>query len=211
MIIAFSGNDGSGKTTLCLEIKSALEKKGFSVEYRHEYNYLILKKVFALLGERLVENRRSKFLKKEVNKKKGLDQFLWPFIVWFDNLFAYFYYKFSYRNKIIILDRYPYDMYLSFLYLGVNSKIQKFFFYHFPKADVNLILYAKPEVAYKRKKATHTYSLDFYQTQLKRYKLLAKSLNIEMYETKGSVVETRDELLQRILPVIEIKGTRKPL
>src|ERR671923_820170 len=49
MIIAFMGNDGSGKTTLSWQIHKFFTDLGFETIYRHEDQYGILRFLFKLI------------------------------------------------------------------------------------------------------------------------------------------------------------------
>jgi len=191
MIIAFSGNDGTGKTTIIKNIIPIFKELGFKVIYRHEYDYLILKYLFKIFGEKKVEKERKKML---IEQKKSITYYLWPLLVWFDLLVSYTYYKIFKKNKIVILDRYPYDHYLSFVKLGYITKLTEFLYKHFPKADVNILLWVEPEVAYERKKETHNYPLEFYEIQTKRYLNLVKELKIPTQNTNKPIKKTLEEI-----------------
>lgn len=199
MIISFSGNDGSGKTTIGNALIKSFKDKGINVIYKHEYDYVFLKFFFKIVGEKKLNNERKKYVPKhddnieEVrNKKLTLVQKLWPYAVFTDNLMTILLYKFFYRNKILLLDRYPYDMYLSFEYMGRGSRLLKTLFYSIPKADIQIIFYATPEIAMDRKKADHFYTIEFYITQLERYKKLAEEKKITMHNTEESIEKTLD-------------------
>lgn len=184
MIIAFMGNDGSGKTTLSRQIHKFFTDIGFETAYKHEYEYATLSFLFKLVGGKKVEKYRNEML---VQKKRSATNTLWPILVWFDLLLQYLYYSIFKRRTIVLLDRYPYDQYLSFKYLGILTKFTKWLYLHFPKADMNLILTVSPEVAYERKKSTHGYSVHFYEKQTKEYLNLARILKI-------SVIDTNDDI-----------------
>jgi thymidylate kinase len=119
MIITFMGNDGSGKTTISRQIHKFFSNVGFETVYKHEYEYATLRFLFKLVGEKKLERSRNEML---VQKKRSASYTLWPILVWFDLLLQYLYYSIFKRRTIIILDRYPYDQYLSFKYLGTLTK-----------------------------------------------------------------------------------------
>lgn len=205
MIVSFSGNDGSGKTTLGKALIKVLKDKKIRIEYRHEYDYVFIKHIFKLIGQKRVTKERQKYLidqKEDPSKYSGqkltVAQKLWPYIVWADNLFTVLYYKIFYRNRVIFLDRYPYDMYLSFQYMGRANWLIRKLFLSIPKADVQMIFYANPATAMERKKADHEYPLDFYVTQLKRYKEIARLKKIETHNTEEPLEETIRFILDRI-------------
>ena len=193
MIIAFMGNDGSGKTTVSWQIQKFFTGLGFETIYKHEYEYAILRSLFKLVRKEKIEKLRNEML---VQKKRSVSYTLWPILVWFDLLVQYVYYRIFKRRSVILLDRYPYDQYLSFKYLGILTKFTEWLYLHFPKPDMHLVLTVSPEIAYERKKDTHTYSICFYKKQTEEYLNLARILGI-------SVINTNDNLQQTVIKVIE--------
>jgi thymidylate kinase len=192
MIIAFMGNDGSGKTTISWQIHKFFTDLGFETIYKHEYEYAILRFLFKLVGDEKTERSRNEML---VQKKRSVRYTLWPILVWFDLLIQYIYYKAFKRRSIILLDRYPYDQYLSFKYLGVVTRFTEWLYLHFPKPDMHLVLTVSPEIAYERKKETHGYSIHFYQKQTEEYLNLARILGT-------CVINTNEDLRRTIRRVI---------
>jgi thymidylate kinase len=196
MIIAFMGNDGSGKTTISRQIYEFFTDVGFKTVYKHEYEYAILRSLFRLVGEKKIEKSRKEMLDQ---KKRSASYTLWPILVWFDLLLQYLYYRIFKRRTIILLDRYPYDQYLSFKYLGTLTKFTEWLYLHFPKADMNLILTVSPEVAYERKKATHSYSVHFYEKQTEEYLNLARILEIPVINTNDDIRRTVHKVITTLL------------
>jgi thymidylate kinase len=239
MIIAFMGNDGTGKTTLAWQIHKFFTELGFEAIYKHEHQYVILRFLLKLLGK---ENKELKQLKSQGNisrekleamadslgidytnkndrelrdalvlefntaieksqdkirhqKKRSVTYTVWPVMVWFDLLMQYLYYKVFKRRSVVLLDRYPYDHYLSFKYLGILTKFSDWLYLHFPKPDLHVVLTVSPQIAYERKKNTEPYSLCFYEKQTEEYLNLAHMRGI-------SVINTNDNLQQTVIKVI---------
>jgi GT2 family glycosyltransferase/thymidylate kinase len=197
------GNDGSGKTTIARKLADIFEKAGLKVLYKHEYDYMFLKKLFKLVGERRVERARKEMISE---RKRSWKYYVWPLFVWFDVFVQYIYFKFFKRKAIIIFDRYVYDHYLSFKYLGYLTKIAEWMYLHFPKPDVGVILWVNPEIAYARKKATHHYPLEFYIIQGNRYLELAKKLKLPVVNTGKDINQTITEILRLIVSSLYQKG-----
>jgi len=148
MIISLMGNDGSGKTTIANKLYNFFNENDVRVDYIHEYDYQILKIFFRMMGKKRLEKSRANLIE---HKKKG-KYYIWPVMVWFDRLIHLFYLKIFRRNRIVILDRYPYDHYLSFLYSGHMKNFGTWLYNKFPKPDLGIVLWVEPEVAYERKK-----------------------------------------------------------
>jgi thymidylate kinase len=194
MIIAFMGNDGSGKTTISRQIQKFFTDLGFEAKYKHEYEYAILRFLFKLMGQQKIEKSRNEML---VQKKRSVGYTLWPILVWFDLFIQYLYYKIFKRKSVILLDRYPYDHYLSFKYLGNISKFTEWLYLHFPKPDLHLVLAVSPEIAYERKKSTHSYSIGFYEKQTEEYLNLARILGISVINTDGTPQQTVIKVIEK--------------
>jgi thymidylate kinase len=205
MIISFSGNDGSGKTTIGNSLVQMLSEKHIPISYKHEYDYMLIKYLFKLVGEKRVSKQRDSYLIKQdenpldhADKQLTLFQKFWPYVVWADNLLTILYYKIFYRKRVIFLDRYPYDMYLSFVYMGRANRFMRWLFLSIPKADTQIIFFAEPATAMERKKHDHNYPISFYHTQLNRYKALAHAKNIEMHRTEEPFEETMKFVLRKV-------------
>jgi len=194
MIISLMGNDGSGKTTIATKLYDFFKEIGVNVTYIHEYDYQILRFFFRIIGSKRLEKARADLI---VQKKKG-KYYLWPIIVWFDRLIHFIYLKLFMRNTVVILDRYPYDHYLSFVHSGHMRNFGTWLYHKFPKPDLGIILWVEPEVAYNRKKETHSFDLNYYKTQTQRYFNLSKSKKFPLLNTQVPVNETFREI-QRIL------------
>lgn len=192
MIIAFMGNDGSGKTTLSWQIHKFFIGLGFETIYKHEYEYAILGFFFRLVGRKKIDKSRKEML---VQKKRSVTYTLWPLLVWFDLMLQYLYYRIFKRRAVILLDRYPYDQYMSFKYLGILTKFTEWLYLHFPKPDIHMVLTVSPEIAYQRKKGTHGYSISFYKKQTGEYLKLAQILG-------SSVINTNDNIDQTVIKII---------
>jgi thymidylate kinase len=240
MIIAFMGNDGSGKTTIAWQIHKFFSDLGFETIYEHEHQYLILRFLFKFvmkekrhllqlktqgnIGREKLEaladshgidyaNKNddelraaillelNKSIEESLNKirhkkKRSVIYTLWPIVVWFDLLMQHVHYRIFKRRSVILLDRYPYDQYLSFKYLGILTKFTEWLYLHFPKPDMHLVLTVSPEIAYERKKNTHPYSICFYEKQTEEYLNLARIVGTP-------VINTNDALQQTVIKVIE--------
>jgi thymidylate kinase len=172
-----------------------LTSLGFETIYKHEYEYAILGFLFKLVGRKKIEKSRNEML---VQKKRSVAYSLWPILVWFDLLLQYVYYRIFKRRAIILLDRYPYDQYMSFKYLGLLTKFTEWLYLHFPKPDMHLVLTVSPEIAYQRKKDTHSYSISFYKKQTGEYLKLAGMLGSSVVNTNDSMEPDNFPKFQRI-------------
>lgn len=188
------GNDGSGKTTLAQATFDFFRDLGFETIYKHEYEYILLKYVFRLIGKKKVDDLRKEMLKTD---KKSIKFSVWPILVWIDLFLQYVYFNLLKKKSIVILDRYPYDHYLSFKHLENLTNFVERLYLHFPRPDFGLVLVVEPELAFQRKKATHNYPLIFYRKQTQEYLNLAKTLKLP-------VISTHDEIKESLKKIIMI-------
>jgi len=209
MIIAFMGNDGSGKTTIAKEFVGIFSDLGFKVIYRHEHQYTILKFLFGIIGMERVQSERKRMI---AEKRESWKYILWPYLVWFDIFMSMIYFKLLKRREVVIMDRYFYDSFVSFKYLGCLTRTSEWLYLHSPKPDMGFILRVEPQIAYIRKRSTHTYCRSFYEKQTRSYLQLAKVLGIRAIDTDKKVSDVIDEALEafqgRMLNAILRKGVQ---
>jgi thymidylate kinase len=194
MIIAFMGNDGSGKTTLAKEVVKMLKTLGMEVHYRVEFDYFLLSHFLRLLGKEKVSRARKVFLAKEGKECKRFYFKVWPYIVWLDLFLEWLWNKLFKRKSIIVMDRYAYDFLMSWEWLGYANAYLRWLYNHFPKPDIGFILDVSPQTAYIRKRKTHAYPLYYYKIQRKRYLSLAETLKLRVIDTEKTVEECLNEI-----------------
>lgn len=196
MIIAFMGNDGSGKTTISKEIFNFFKECGFETIYKHEYEYSLLSSVYKLIGKDRLQKSRDEML---IRKKKSLKYDIWPILVWMDTFLKHLYFKVFMRKTIIVLDRYAYDQYLSFRYLGNMRRITEWLYLRFPKPDIGIVMAVRPDIAFERKKQTHNYPLIFYKEQTQEYLDLSRKLQLSLITTDEDLQNTVKKVVRLFL------------
>lgn len=181
MIVAFAGNDGSGKTTVRNLLVKRLQEEGFSVEVVLGFEHLwidSLKRAGAfLMGKDLNVLQEEYNRGAVVNNKKSIINRIWPYIVLLDfSLLALSKVKHAPKH-IVLFDRFAYDYACSFDELGYGDRLVKKMFQYFPKPRYVFIFDASPEIAYARKKHDHKSDIRYYQRQRLRYLRLARLRN----------------------------------
>jgi len=202
VIIALSGCDGSGKTTLALTLYETLKACGIKTEYRKEFKYFLLKYILKALDKNKIFRERKKFLRKEksISKIDHLKYKFWPFFVWLDSNLEILYLKLIKRSNIIILDRCIIDHLAGFEYLKYISKNTRNLLIKYSiKPNPIIILDNLPEIMYKRKKKTHQYPLEFYERQRRRYLDIARKLGAPIIRTDISVEKSLRGIIKHIL------------
>lgn len=171
MLITFSGLDGSGKTTHSKLTMHFLKSKGIKTKYIHiQQNSL-----FNIIGK--IMNVTPKIKKNIVNKEFDIKNdslsrktilFLRQLSYFLDILIFGSYMLFNY-GKVLICDRYFYDMLVQAKYFGIKNKLfYKLYSKSIPKPDIPILLDVKPEIAFKRAKE---YNLDYYINKRKEYNM----------------------------------------
>ena len=106
MIVTLSGVSGCGKTTLGGALKEKLEKEGYRVRYRVEFDYFLLRYVFKCVHF-LHKEAKFKMANNILIKKKypKIISKTWAYLVFLDFLLEYFFLNIFFRKHIIIMDR----------------------------------------------------------------------------------------------------------
>lgn len=195
MIIAFMGNDGSGKTTLAKKFVGKLIALGVNVQYRAEFDYFLLSHLFQLLGKEKVSRARKSFLIKEDRVWRHAYFKAWPYLVWADLLLEWIWNKLFQHSKVTVMDRCSYDFLMSWEWLGYGNSYIRWLYTHFPRPDLVFILDVSPTTAFQRKKTDNIHSLHYYKVQKKRYLDLAEILGIRIINTEKAV----DECLEKVV------------
>lgn len=196
MIIAFSGNDGSGKSTVASTFKLLMRNCGISVEYREEFKYFLLKYILSMFKSSYIERERQKFVKGFRNNICLPKYRVWVWAVLLDSNVEYMYLKLAKRNKLIILDRCLLDHLASFDYLGCIGNLSRKFFLRTAKLDLVVVLDAPPEIMFKRKKFTHSHPAEFYYVQRDRYLRIARALKLPIINTNRPINNTLRDILR---------------
>jgi thymidylate kinase len=195
MIIAFMGNDGSGKTTISTYVYRVLLSNGLQVYYKPEFEYFLIRYIMNFLGKQR-ENLMESFVSRTPIQNRSFVFKMWPYIVWVDFLFFWLFIKIFKRNKIVILDRYLYDFLISWEYLGYANEILRLLYLNFPMPDRPFVCKVSPQIAYTRRA---NYSINFYRVQTKRYEALARYFSIQIIDTSKPLKETLEQVTEDVL------------
>tara|TARA_B100001971_G_C18150567_1_gene515600 strand:+ start:230 stop:925 length:696 start_codon:yes stop_codon:yes gene_type:complete len=198
MIVAFMGVGGSGKTTNARLFYQLLKKANIEVEYRTEFDYVILKPITRLI-EKKMPSVRSQFT--EISSKKKPSYFkLWPFILWLDFLLLWLSIRFN-SKKTFVFDRYIHDFLPAWEFLDYNNKIMRLFYLKFPKPDIVFYIDVDPKVAVDRKYGnilSQSYQNDivkFYSKVSQYYEWMIKYLDIPKVKSGPTIQKTFSQIL----------------
>ena len=200
-IITFSGVDGAGKTTILREFTKILEVKYKRQvkELRHRPSILPILSAIKH-GKTLASEKTLEVLPRSgINKSKtsSLIRFTYYLIDYvLGQWFVYF--KYTRKNILVIYDRYYFDFIVDArrTNIDLNSKFIKWFYRFVFKPDINVFLYASPEVILSRKQEMDRDSIE---KLTKDYKILFEGYkqrdnevymcieNIDMLKTLNSI------------------------
>jgi len=194
MMMAFSGNDGAGKSTMAYSLYNLLRLCGVNVEYHEEFKHFILQYVSKIMKKRVEYERR---ILKRIPYRKGssLKYRLWAIAVLIDSMLEREFSRIFRKEGLTILDRCIIDHLASFEYIGCLTNLTRKLFINAPRPDLVIVLDAPPKLMYERKKNTHNFPYRFYVIQQKRYYELAKYLSLPLINTSKPINETLEEVV----------------
>ena len=185
-IITFSGVDGAGKTTVLREFTEVLEKKYRRdvVELRHRPSVLPILSAIKH-GRKEAEKKTMKVLPRTGSNKSKISSYIRFFYYLTDYILGQWIVraKYSLGGNIIVYDRYYFDFINDArrTNINLNSNFIKFFYKFVFKPDINIFLFASPEVILSRKQEMDKESI---VDLTKKYKTLFDELaekNMEQY------------------------------
>jgi len=165
MIIVFSGIDGSGKTTQAQYVAELLQQKGQQVQYIHMIRWTLVNR----LG-RLIQPKNTPKYKNAQNQSVSRK---FASIRWIVSLLdilrfrIFCLYQTNIRRRIIVCDRFFYDLGVQSLYIGVmNSHQEHLYWKMIPSPTISILLDIPPEIGQQRE-AEH--NLSYYQRKRELY------------------------------------------
>ncbi|MBI4600246.1 hypothetical protein HY732_05005 [Candidatus Uhrbacteria bacterium] len=196
MIFSFSGLDGSGKSTQIKILAEKLEKENRPVIIKLVYaqgTYLrignLLKRMAPRKAEEMVANQYKNRL--EWSFKKCLLRWIRQFCLMLDIAVYFFGSHLPFKNssKILLCDRYFYDILVQMTYVGMCSRL---FFRAIkpliPGCTISFLLLDKTTALLERKVE---YDLDYYREKDKLYRGLARHFKMTPIEGKSLMDTTR--------------------
>ncbi len=166
IIIALSGVDGSGKTTIAKIIMDYLKKKyktkKIKIKYIITFDHFLLKYI---LRFKISKKKRVEFLQCSFHEQRLLNKvlfFLWPYCVFIDTLIFVLYAKYI-SEDIYIFDRYIHDFFVAFYRKGYVGNLFRILVKFFPKPDIHIYVSCRAETAKKRTENTHNLPITYFR------------------------------------------------
>jgi thymidylate kinase len=202
VVISFSGVDGAGKTTTMDHTERLLKEKYKEkiIRLRHRPQILPILSSYKY-GKEEAEKRAAETMPRTGGNKSSLGSFVRFAYYFLDYLLGQFviYFKYTMRGYTILYDRYYFDFIVDFRRsnININPAIPKFLFNFVFKPDINVFLYASPEVILKRKQELPSEEI---VTLTKSYKKLFSELNVKRGKAQYIAIENivLEETMARI-------------
>ncbi len=156
VVITFSGVDGAGKTTVMDNTEKLLKEKYKEkiIRLRHRPQVLPILSSYKY-GKEAAEKRAAETMPRTGGNKSGIGSIIRFIYYYLDYLLGqfYIYFKYTMRGYTILYDRYYFDFIVDFRRsnININPVIPKFLYNFIFKQDINVFLYASPEIILKRK------------------------------------------------------------
>lgn len=193
--IAICGLDGAGKTTTVNLLAKYLDYLGIEYKIAHFVHNNLLYRLLLKLGYYNMDEPRNILYKRSrahsARERIHQTPFIMAFLRFFDSLLQYLYYVVTYKNKLIIFDRFFYDYLVSFKYL--NIKWRSFFEKFIPPVKNKFLFIASPEVLYRRKPERVK---AFFTQCHKLYLKVAKDQNLKIIATDR---KQQDQILKELI------------
>lgn len=185
MIIALSGVDGSGKTTLSKEIVERLKQKGLKAMRFYLGDYFLLSGFVRLLhfSQTLFRRESGRQIRGNpflgTRRKPTLLKF-WLLVTMIDNFLNYIRLRYySCLGYLVVCDRYFYDKLIGFEYHGYSSQSLSWLYLKLtPSPNLTFILDLDEKISQKRE-ASGPHALSFYKEIRERYRKLGDKVKCE--------------------------------
>ena len=156
-VITFSGVDGAGKTTILNDLKKVLTSHYHKkvVVLRHRPSLLPILSAWTK-GKKAAEEKAANELPRQGTNRSRISSML-RFAYYFTDFILgrfYIYLRYTLPGYTIIYDRYYFDFIVDSKRSNINlgEALPKWLYRFIMKPDVNIFLYADPEVILRRKK-----------------------------------------------------------
>lgn len=164
IVITFSGVDGAGKSTILDEVNEMLKSKfrQRTVVLRHRPSLLpILSSIRH--GKAKAEEKTREHLPRQGKNSSALSSFFRFMYYYTDYIFGqfYIYFKYTLRGYTVLYDRYYFDFIIDSKRSNIvlSRKFMKWGYYFIFKPELNVFLYADPEVIRNRKQELDTVTI----------------------------------------------------
>ena len=165
MIVSFSGIDGSGKTTQAQYVTKLLEQDGFAVHHVQMIRWTLVNRLGRLARFGKTQRTRGSQPRDSGRVLTLMRQLISLLdVLLFRVLYAY---QTSIRHRVVVCDRFFYDLGVHALYTGVmGAGFESLYWRVVPSPTVSILLDIPAEVAHQRE---GKHDLAYYQAKRDLY------------------------------------------
>lgn len=197
MIISFSGLDGSGKTTHTRLTSEYLSNQGIKTIDIHLQKFSIFGKLSKILMK--ISPRNEKKIKgleySQEKKSKWLISILRK-VTYILDISRFYVIKSLNKNKVIICDRYFYDLLTQSQYFNLfGPKFSKFFLKIIPKSELPFFLSTDTDTASKRVVKDSFQDTSFFKKKLELY----SKLDINFIVINSDTIENKQKIIEKVI------------
>lgn len=211
-LIALIGVNGSGKTTLAR--KTLEQYKPLSSFFNGQFGYYFGWEPYSwytkMISKAMKKKNRKVFQEMNKKEKRSIFKelvFIYNYLEYLHRYLFVIYPKLR-KNKLVITDRYFYDIYGQYTY-APKSTILKSLFSIYPKPDYLFVLHATAKTVRTRDKETRIFSklkksskresinINILQSQIDRYKYLNMYLHGELLNTESNIQENIKQIMEK--------------
>lgn len=161
MIIAFSGPDGVGKTTLLNEVARELAGMDVKIIIHQEFQFNYLKALNKLRNSPAAKSYKDNVIlgQKKPSARKRFIGLLYACAIYVEFLIEYVDYELMHRKTVLLRDRYALDFAVG-SQATMTSRLITRLLLAFPRPSLHFLVQLRPEKAMERMRKTRAFSFN---------------------------------------------------
>jgi len=207
-VITFSGVDGAGKSTIIENLRLRIEKQLRKpvVVLRHRPSLLPILSAFTK-GKAAAERDAAHTLPRQGTNTSLLSSLVRFSYYYFDYLVGqwYVWFMYSLRGRVVLYDRYYFDFIHDSRRSNIDlpSALVRWFYTFIRKPDLNIFLFASPEIIRARKQELDTITIKELTEQYRSFFLRLGKQHHDQYITieNNDMVATLNTIMERVTPL----------
>lgn len=214
LLVAFIGMDGTGKSTWCKNLASAVELHNLRSKWVYLGGQVVVKHLARLA--KIARTKTTKTKNSPISTARLENPFLtvdtkppylriWSLFILTDCFISYLLKIMRIRREcdVVVCDRYFYDKFLSLEYYGFSSRrwtivLSKIV----PRPTITFVLDVNPLLAQQRETGNY-HALSFFSACRERYLEFARNMGFHVLNTERSKEANLNEVLHVLESVVE--------
>lgn len=193
MIIALSGFDGSGKTTIAKALVKELSKRGEKTIYIHGYEFSFMHGLLRCLRGR--GSLEDMVRRHDQRGAKKWYLWLWPYFLLVDFSIKIILYKMIFFKTIFVFDRYIYDYLLSCYYQGYRLPLRVMLAV-VPRPDYSF--YLRPGLEFSMNNRASEHDEDYFREISRLYDQYLPKAAIRLRTGVNGIDSDLNEIIEKV-------------